>query len=626
MIGSNLDTLNFNYYKLAISAKDSFNISSFKLFQIFNKYSKEMIYLDLNEYAIKKNNGRLVLASELKHRLSYTSKNQINKFYDFLLNYCVYFMHSDKIATYHKYFLQADQNKDGICDPQEMKAFFNKSKLDKNILNTIFKLVGGKELGHLTEKMFYAMFQITMDIVKKKRRQSKDNDDNNKESLPKELPFYLSNQFMTLLMNSKQSYQQYKDKYMILAIESITKLINGIKIDQYSLSCFYVQDTMTKLLEYKLRKQVLTRSTFSKNIDILLKETFDQIPDEMELFWTEIMEEYEWLSSIFVKRPNVINMENLCNLFSKCKRIVIHMPKRLNVDELLVTSILDDFKEKLKDINTAIEFKFPSYESSYVIKLAFNKMFDEFESINRRIVGDKTSVIIEYALNMEQKHTTVMNWSRLNMKDVTDDMLNVFNKKNDNTNIAKYHDLFVCGYIHENIMIPHNIYIPSDIKRECVKFVGADQIDAIFIKRKININDINNEQFQTILRVTIDNLGYDIDVNSASQIAQTQNFDGNTIRSTEGGRYDYDKEFGQAFDSLKGWKQNEWITIYKEIYETYGPGKSWKKLKFEQNAKMVSDDQLKAFTLQAPTGKSKNKNSKKKKKKKKKKKSSTLKQ
>eukprot|EP01083_Nonionella_stella_P197348 725658_1 len=237
----------------------------------------------------------------------------------------------------------------------------------------------------------------------------------------------------------------------------------------------------------------------------------------------------------------------------------------------------------------------------YSNQLQFKECKDRFADIHREIRVYKTSISI--SPETEQKQIV------LNHSVVTD-------LDDDSTELASYHDLFVCGYIHENILMPHNLWIPDAIKSLCVRFVGKEQIDAIYIRRHVNIYSIDNAQFITVLRVTIDNLGYDIDSDEAAQIAWKCNMNGETIVGNSCGK------FIKEFKSMDGWNDEQWSAIYKDIGDTYGEGKSWKKMEFltDKETKVASDEELQKvaleYVLDAPIPSSKRKSKRKRTKKK----------
>ena len=67
---------------------------------------------------------------------------------------------------YHKYFIQADMNQDGVINGGEANHFFTKLKLSRQLLAKIWSLVDQQKKGHLTEPMFYAMYHMVMKIKK----------------------------------------------------------------------------------------------------------------------------------------------------------------------------------------------------------------------------------------------------------------------------------------------------------------------------------------------------------------------------------------------------------------------------------------------------------------------------
>ena len=77
-----------------------------------------------------------------------------------------WYMSSTDKQAYHKYFLQADANQDGVIDGGEANKFFTKSKLNRKSLAKIWVLADQEKKGRLTESMFCSMFHLVMKIKK----------------------------------------------------------------------------------------------------------------------------------------------------------------------------------------------------------------------------------------------------------------------------------------------------------------------------------------------------------------------------------------------------------------------------------------------------------------------------
>eukprot|EP00486_Rosalina_sp_Unknown_P011623 CAMPEP_0201591954 /NCGR_PEP_ID=MMETSP0190_2-20130828/189977_1 /ASSEMBLY_ACC=CAM_ASM_000263 /TAXON_ID=37353 /ORGANISM="Rosalina sp." /LENGTH=889 /DNA_ID=CAMNT_0048050499 /DNA_START=34 /DNA_END=2706 /DNA_ORIENTATION=+ len=77
-----------------------------------------------------------------------------------------WYMSASDVKTYHKYFLQADANQDGLIDGGEANKFFTKSKLNRKLLAKIWVLADQNKKGKLTEPMFCSMFHLVMKIKK----------------------------------------------------------------------------------------------------------------------------------------------------------------------------------------------------------------------------------------------------------------------------------------------------------------------------------------------------------------------------------------------------------------------------------------------------------------------------
>lgn len=70
------------------------------------------------------------------------------------------------IEKYKKWFITADENKDGFIDGKEGRKFFVKSKLSQRELAEIWSVIDLQKSGKLTETQFYAFFHIVMSIKK----------------------------------------------------------------------------------------------------------------------------------------------------------------------------------------------------------------------------------------------------------------------------------------------------------------------------------------------------------------------------------------------------------------------------------------------------------------------------
>merc|ERR1712113_114407 len=77
-----------------------------------------------------------------------------------------WYMSSSDVKTYHKYFIQADTNQDGVVDGNEANKFFTKSKLNRKLLAKIWVLSDQNKQGKLSEEMFCTMFHLVMKIKK----------------------------------------------------------------------------------------------------------------------------------------------------------------------------------------------------------------------------------------------------------------------------------------------------------------------------------------------------------------------------------------------------------------------------------------------------------------------------
>eukprot|EP00485_Elphidium_margaritaceum_P001065 CAMPEP_0202695512 /NCGR_PEP_ID=MMETSP1385-20130828/9093_1 /ASSEMBLY_ACC=CAM_ASM_000861 /TAXON_ID=933848 /ORGANISM="Elphidium margaritaceum" /LENGTH=891 /DNA_ID=CAMNT_0049351553 /DNA_START=69 /DNA_END=2741 /DNA_ORIENTATION=- len=81
-----------------------------------------------------------------------------------------WYMSAQDIKNYHKFFVQADTNKDGVVDGNEAFKFFTKSKLNRKVLAKIWTLADQDKKGKLSEALFCVMFHIVFKIKKSNQR------------------------------------------------------------------------------------------------------------------------------------------------------------------------------------------------------------------------------------------------------------------------------------------------------------------------------------------------------------------------------------------------------------------------------------------------------------------------
>eukprot|EP01084_Bolivina_argentea_P262407 443725_1 len=201
------NTFVFDYNKLAAQCFNN-TPTPYQLFFILNKHSKESIFLDLKyidpEFRVA-NNQQYILSHNLKHILSYNTV-EIENFYNTILNCAVKhykcFMTPTDMRKYHKYFIQADKNNDGVIDGNEANKFFSKSRVNRNILAKIWELTRNKPHIHLNEIGFCVFFHIVINIKKSKFYISYWKNKHGKYKLP----FYLQHSFLN------KWFKQHKKK------------------------------------------------------------------------------------------------------------------------------------------------------------------------------------------------------------------------------------------------------------------------------------------------------------------------------------------------------------------------------------------------------------------------------
>eukprot|EP01083_Nonionella_stella_P171293 584826_1 len=588
MTGS-LTVFNFNYSKLAtVFTNASMVFTPYQLFLILNPYPKELIFLELNQVQTDTTTdiSCYFISRVLKRKLSYTT-TEIRDFYDILSHYFVWFMSSTKIhklqQNHHSLFTLMHNSEFNIENIYNALAAHSSLSINKPTLQQIYNLIA-HDSTLITKTTFCVLIHMVQTVIR---------NCSGVLIIPQhKLPFCLTNSFVQKLIDPHESYMRYQNKEFHDGIEAIVRLMNGIKLDIDTIS-WDVQQTMLDLIKHKLQNIDYKLPNLAQDIEMVLDVRLLHVPDAVEVFAIELIKEYKWLNDVFVREETVddepcktLNVGNLCNLYSHCNHIIVVLWDWCVVPKAACLSLCEDIRDRLVNKNVVIELKWPSYRKMYSNQLQFNECKDIFEKIHRTIRVNKTSISIAPIREQKQivlKHSIVT--------DLDDD---------DAAELASYHDLFVCGYIHENIMMPHNLWIPDAIKSLCVRFVGRDQIDAIYIRRHVNIYTMDTAQFITVLRVTIDNLGCDIDADKAAQIAWKCHMNGLTVVGNDLGE-GCDK-FCEEFKSMDGWNERQWSVIYKDIGDTYGEGKSWKKMDISRisakDARWASDEELQKVALQ----------------------------
>eukprot|EP01084_Bolivina_argentea_P064755 118045_1 len=149
-------------------------------------------------------------------------------------------------------------------------------------------------------------------------------------------------------------YQIYNGKWTsyrcyIEAIDSILKIMNAIKIYNGTIS-WNGKNKMYDMIEYIVTGKPSNKSALPPYIEKLLMYHLERLPNHIEYYWTDFLEEYNWMKQIFVKRTtNMLIVSNLCNLFSNCKHIIIVMPDFFLINDEFCKSIIDDFDNILHD-------------------------------------------------------------------------------------------------------------------------------------------------------------------------------------------------------------------------------------------------------------------------------------
>eukprot|EP01083_Nonionella_stella_P010152 29012_1 len=142
-------------------------------------------------------------------------------------------------------------------------------------------------------------------------------------------------------------YQFYKKKFWnykhhIAAIEGILAIANG-SMTNNTLSLI-AKNLMVEMIQYRLRQTSNPPPSLSLYIETLLNYHIERIPNRIECDWNELMYEYNWLKTIFVKnsRLQVLNISNLCNLFAACSHVSIVFPNLFIINDAICTSLLQD--------------------------------------------------------------------------------------------------------------------------------------------------------------------------------------------------------------------------------------------------------------------------------------------
>eukprot|EP01084_Bolivina_argentea_P289369 496889_1 len=150
---------------------------------------------------------------------------------------------------------------------------------------------------------------------------------------------------------------------------------------------------MVDLLQYLLYKKKYN-SYLPPYIEQLLSYRMENIPNTIEFHWDELMYEYNWLGTIFVKdiQLKLLCISNLCNLFPSCKRIIILLPQLFIMTNEFCESLLTDLTQIQNEVS--LEFQ---WESSSVIKeseYALKRLDDVFKILNVSVSVNNTSITI----------------------------------------------------------------------------------------------------------------------------------------------------------------------------------------------------------------------------------------
>jgi len=78
----------------------------------------------------------------------------------------VWYLSAKDKENYQKIFSKVDVNHDNVIDTNEANPFFEKSKLEKNVIEHIWKIIDSENKGYLIREQFYAMFHIIYKVAK----------------------------------------------------------------------------------------------------------------------------------------------------------------------------------------------------------------------------------------------------------------------------------------------------------------------------------------------------------------------------------------------------------------------------------------------------------------------------
>eukprot|EP01084_Bolivina_argentea_P262034 443025_1 len=234
----------------------------------------------------------------------------------------------------------------------------------------------------------------------------------------------------TSILQISSIYQWYDKKWSsyrryIKAITNILNIVHGSTICEQALS-WYDKNQVVDLLQYTLNKSYNNNhpSYLPPYIERLLNYHLQNIPYQIEYDYSQLVEDDQnkWLNSIFMKKNecDLLNISNICNLFMKCRHIIITMPYLFVVNEKFIESLIDDIIH-IRRKNIQLEFK---WESNAVIlenKSIFNQFQDFFDKLHLKlnVIDQKTSIIIILPTNYYEQRLRSTNISTISNNPVT---------------------------------------------------------------------------------------------------------------------------------------------------------------------------------------------------------------
>eukprot|EP01084_Bolivina_argentea_P270124 459259_1 len=143
------------------------------------------------------------------------------------------------------------------------------------------------------------------------------------------------------------SYRNY-----INGIQDLINIANGSIIWRHI-------NTMKDIIGHLLPDLYVNNKSLPDYVIRLLNYHLRRLPHKVEYNFKELNHQFSWVQNIFVKRKNVPNLVNACNLFKHCYQIIIHMEQDCYIDDEFCKSIIEDMPNVVNQ-DITIQFRWIS--------------------------------------------------------------------------------------------------------------------------------------------------------------------------------------------------------------------------------------------------------------------------